>query len=119
MSFEAAQDSFQLLCTAYLRCSTAFSGFISIKYKPNTVLFPPTCYFLSISDWGFVLGFFNCYPTALKETQYMSTSALIDSVKVVSLYIYIISAFLSFKFVLGLTFESHWYAVHSSEAKKP
>lgn len=49
----------------------------------------------------------------------MSTSALIDSVKVVSLYIYIISAFLSFKFVLGLTFESHWYAVHSSEAKKP
>lgn len=31
---------------------------------------------------------------------------------------YIISAFLSFKFVLGLTFESHCYAVHSSKAKK-
>lgn len=92
MSFKAAQDSFQLSCTAYLRCSTAFSGFISIKYKPNTVLF-----LLLVIASAYLTGFFsnffspffflNCYPSALEEMQCMSTAALIASVKVILTYI--------------------------------
>lgn len=113
MSFKAAQDSFQLPCTVHLRCSTAFSSFIAIKYKPNTKryflpLVTASAYltgFFLIPFLLFFSYFFYWYPTALEEMQYMSTSPLIDWVKVILAYIYVyISAFLSFKFVWWLTF---------------